>query len=278
MIQGDILMAQFFENLPPYIQALTAGIITWLLTALGAAAVFVFKKVNDKVLNSMQGFAAGIMIAASFWSLLEPAIESSKGSSVPWLPAAIGFILGGFFIRALDYVIPHIHRNAQDKNQQREGVKTSLGKNTLLVLAITLHNIPEGLSIGVAFGGVVSGNGQATFLGAIGLAIGIGIQNIPKGAALSMPIRAAGASRLKSFNYGQASAIVEPIFATIGAAAILVVNPILPYALAFAAGAMIFVVVEELIPDSQSGNNTDLATMSLMIGFTIMMILDVALG
>lgn len=263
-------MAQFFENLPPYIQALTAGIITWLLTALGAAAVFVFKKVNDKVLNSMQGFAAGIMIAASFWSLLEPAIESSKGSSVPWLPAAIGFILGGFFIRALDYVIPHIHQNAQDKNQQREGVKTSLGKNTLLVLAITLHNIPEGLSIGVAFGGVVSGNGQATFLGAIGLAIGIGIQNIPKGAA--------GASRLKSFNYGQASAIVEPIFATIGAAAILVVNPILPYALAFAAGAMIFVVVEELIPDSQSGNNTDLATMSLMIGFTIMMILDVALG
>lgn len=169
-------MAQFFENLPPYIQALTAGIITWLLTALGAAAVFVFKKVNDKVLNSMQGFAAGIMIAASFWSLLEPAIESSKGSSVPWLPAAIGFILGGFFIRALDYVIPHIHQNAQDKNQQREGVKTSLGKNTLLVLAITLHNIPEGLSIGVAFGGVVSGNGQATFLGAIGLAIGIGIQ------------------------------------------------------------------------------------------------------
>ncbi|MDS0965321.1 ZIP family metal transporter [Staphylococcus capitis] len=271
-------MAQFFENLPLYIQALTAGIITWLLTALGAAAVFVFKKVNDKVLNSMQGFAAGIMIAASFWSLLEPAIESSKGSSVPWLPAAIGFILGGFFIRALDYVIPHIHQNAQDKNQQREGVKTSLGKNTLLVLAITLHNIPEGLSIGVAFGGVVSGNGQATFLGAIGLAIGIGIQNIPEGAALSMPIRAAGASRLKSFNYGQASAIVEPIFATIGAAAILVVNPVLPYALAFAAGAMIFVVVEELIPDSQSSNNTDLATMSLMIGFTIMMILDVALG
>lgn len=151
-------------------------------------------------------------------------------------------------------------------------------KNALLVLAITLHNIPEGLSIGVAFGGVVSGNSHATFLGAIGLAIGIGIQNIPEGAALSMPIRAAGATRWKAFNYGQASAIVEPIFATIGAAAILVVNPILPYALAFAAGAMIFVVVEELIPDSQSSNNTDLATLSLMIGFTIMMILDVALG
>ena len=271
-------MSDLFQNAPPYIQALRAGIITWLLTALGAAAVFIFKKVNDKVLNSMQGFAAGIMIAASFWSLLQPAIESSENSAMPWLPAAIGFILGGVFIRVLDYIIPHIHQNAQDKNQQQEGVPTSLGKNALLVLAITLHNIPEGLSIGVAFGGVVSGNSHATFLGAIGLAIGIGIQNIPEGAALSMPIRAAGATRWKAFNYGQASAIVEPIFATIGAAAILVVNPILPYALAFAAGAMIFVVVEELIPDSQSSNNTDLATLSLMIGFTIMMILDVALG
>lgn len=260
-------MSDLFQNAPPYIQALIAGIITWLLTALGAAAVFIFKKVNDKVLNSMQGFAAGIMIAASFWSLLQPAIESSENSAMPWLPAAIGFILGGVFIRVLDYIIPHIHQNAQDKNQQQEGVPTSLGKNALLVLAITLHNIPEGLSIGVAFGGVVSGNSHATFLGAIGLAIGIGIQNIPEGA-----------TRWKAFNYGQASAIVEPIFATIGAAAILVVNPILPYALAFAAGAMIFVVVEELIPDSQSSNNTDLATLSLMIGFTIMMILDVALG
>ncbi len=214
-------MSDLFQNAPPYIQALIAGIITWLLTALGAAAVFIFKKVNDKVLNSMQGFAAGIMIAASFWSLLQPAIESSENSAMPWLPAAIGFILGGVFIRVLDYIIPHIHQNAQDKNQQQEGVPTSLGKNALLVLAITLHNIPEGLSIGVAFGGVVSGNSHATFLGAIGLAIGIGIQNIPEGAALSMPIRAAGATRWKAFNYGQASAIVEPIFATIGAAAIL---------------------------------------------------------
>ena len=164
-------MSDLFQNAPPYIQALIAGIITWLLTALGAAAVFIFKKVNDKVLNSMQGFAAGIMIAASFWSLLQPAIESSENSAMPWLPAAIGFILGGVFIRVLDYIIPHIHQNAQDKNQQQEGVPTSLGKNALLVLAITLHNIPEGLSIGVAFGGVVSGNSHATFLGAIGLAI-----------------------------------------------------------------------------------------------------------
>ena len=266
-------MIDFFENLPPYLQALVAGIITWLLTALGAASVFIFKSVNKRILTSMQGFAAGIMIAASFWSLLQPSIEYGKDGSLPaWLPAAIGFLFGGIFIRVLDSVIPHLHQRIGDKSQYR--VKTSLSKNTLLVLAITLHNIPEGLSIGVAFGGIATGNSQATFLGALGLAIGIGIQNIPEGAALSMP-RAAGASRWKAFNYGQASAIVEPIFATIGAALILVITPI---ALAFAAGAMIFVVVEELIPDSQSGNNTDLATLSLMIGFTIMMILDVALG
>ncbi|MDW8553399.1 ZIP family metal transporter [Staphylococcus nepalensis] len=279
MIQGSVAYVGFFQDLPPFIQALIAGIITWLLTALGAAAVFIFKRVNDKILNSMQGFAAGIMIAASFWSLLQPAINYGAGSAFAWAPAAIGFLLGGFFIRALDLVIPHIHPNTQDTNQYQEGVGTKkLNKNTLLVLAITLHNIPEGLSIGVAFGGVVAGNGQATLLGALGLAIGIGIQNIPEGAALSMPIRAAGASRWKAFNYGQASAIVEPIFATIGAAAVLFITPMLPYALAFAAGAMIFVVVEELIPDSQASNNTDLATLSLMLGFTIMMILDVALG
>ena len=272
-------MVEFFQDLPPYLQALIAGIITWLLTALGASSVFVFKNVNEKILNSMQGFAAGIMIAASFWSLLQPAISYNEDSNLSWLPVAIGFLLGGFFIRALDIIIPHIHQHAVDAQQYQEGPKTDkLNKNTLRVLAITLHNIPEGLSIGVAFGGIVSGNGEATFLGALGLAIGIGIQNIPEGAALSMPIRAAGASRWKAFNYGQASAIVEPIFATIGAATVLIITPMLPYALAFAAGAMIFVVVEELIPDSQSGQNTDLATLSLMLGFTIMMILDVALG
>ena len=271
-------MLDYIAHIPPFIQALIAGLITWLLTALGAATVFLFKTVNHKILSVMQGFAAGIMIAASFWSLLQPAIESSSDSAMPWLPAAIGFLLGGVFIRSLDYVIPHMHRNAQDTSQQVEGVETGLSKNTLLLLAITLHNIPEGLAIGVAFGGVATGNEHATLLGALGLAIGIGIQNIPEGAALSLPIHAAGQSRWKSFNYGQASALVEPVFATIGAAAVLIVTPILPYALAFAAGAMIFVVVEELIPDSQSGKNTDLATLSLMLGFTIMMILDVALG
>lgn len=271
-------MLDYLGTAPPFVQALIAGIITWLLTALGAATVFIFKTVNQKILSSMQGFAAGIMIAASFWSLLQPAIESNSDSSMPWLPAAIGFLLGGVFIRVLDVVIPHIHQNATDSSQKQEGVNTSLNKNTLLVLAITLHNIPEGLSIGVAFGGVATGNAQATVLGAIVLAIGIGIQNIPEGAALSLPIHAAGQSKWKSFNYGQVSAIVEPIFATIGAAAVLVITPMLPYALAFAAGAMIFVVVEELIPDSQSSENTDLATLSLMLGFTIMMVLDVALG
>ncbi|MBI5974032.1 ZIP family metal transporter [Staphylococcus canis] len=271
-------MLDYIASAPPFLQALIAGIITWLLTALGAAIVFVFKNVNDKVLSSMQGFAAGIMIAASFWSLLQPAIESSSDSSVPWLPAAIGFLLGGIFIRSLDYIIPHIHQNATDDTQRKEGIQTSLNKNTLLLLAITLHNIPEGLAIGVAFGGIATGNSHATLLGALGLAIGIGIQNIPEGAALSLPIHASGQSKWKAFNYGQASALVEPVFATIGAAAILIVTPLLPYALAFAAGAMIFVVVEELIPDSQSAQNTDLATLSLMLGFTIMMILDVALG
>lgn len=278
MIQGVTFMEELFGSLPSYFQALIAGIITWLLTALGAAGVFIFNKVNGKVLASMQGFAAGIMIAASFWSLLQPSIEFKEGTTLPWLPAAIGFLLGGLFIRLLDAIIPHIHQRIGDKSHYREGVKTSLNKNTLLVLAITLHNIPEGLSIGVAFGGIASSNEHATFLGALGLAIGIGIQNIPEGAALSMPIRAAGASKWKAFNYGQASALVEPIFAMLGAALIVVMTPVLPYALAFAAGAMIFVVVEELIPDSQSGNNTDLATLSLMIGFTIMMILDVALS
>ncbi|WP_281198914.1 ZIP family metal transporter [Staphylococcus schleiferi] len=271
-------MVEYISNAPPFLQALIAGIVTWLLTALGAAVVFIFKKVNTRVLSSMQGFAAGIMIAASFWSLLQPAIESSADSATPWLPATIGFLLGGVFIRSLDGVIPHIHRNAKEASQRQEGVKTHLDKNTLLLLAITLHNIPEGLAIGVAFGGIATGNAHATWLGALGLAIGIGIQNIPEGAALSLPIHASGQTKWRAFNYGQASALVEPIFAAIGAAAVLVVTPILPNALAFAAGAMIFVVVEELIPDSQSGDNTDLATLSLMLGFTIMMILDVALG
>lgn len=274
----EVHMFEWFSELSPMVQAGIAGIFTWLMTGLGASIVFFFKTVNDKVLNTMQGFAAGVMIAASFWSLLSPAISFSEDNGViPWLPAAIGFLLGGLFIRLLDVVIPHIHPNASSPGHVNEGPSTNLKKSTLLFLAITMHNIPEGLALGVAFGGVVSGN-SAALLGAIGLAIGIGIQNIPEGSALSLPIHGDGKSKMKAFNLGHGSAIVEPIFAVIGAGAVLLVTPILPYALAFAAGAMIFVVVEELIPESQSGDNTDLATMGLMVGFTIMMILDVALG
>ncbi len=270
-------MFEWFSQLSPVAQAGIAGLFTWSMTGLGAAVVFLFKSVNMKVLNTMQGFAAGVMIAASFWSLLAPAIEfSEENGQIPWIPAAIGFLLGGVFIRLLDVIIPHIHPKAQPSHMH-EGPKTNLKKSTLLFLAITMHNIPEGLALGVAFGGVVSGNEQM-LLAALGLAIGIGIQNIPEGSALSLPIHGDGRSKWFSFNMGHGSAIVEPIFAMIGAGAVLLITPMLPYALAFAAGAMIFVVVEELIPESQSGDNTDLATLGLMLGFTIMMILDVSLG
>ncbi|WP_414043773.1 ZIP family metal transporter [Macrococcus animalis] len=270
-------MFEWFSQLSPVAQAGLAGLFTWSMTGVGAAVVFLFKSVNFKVLNTMQGFAAGVMIAASFWSLLAPAIEfSEKAGHIPWIPAAVGFLLGGLFIRMLDVIIPHIHLKGQPSHQQ-EGPKTNLKKSTLLFLAITMHNIPEGLAIGVGFGGILTGNEQM-LMAAIGLAIGIGIQNIPEGAALSLPIHADGKSKWTAFNMGHGSAIVEPIFAMVGAAAVILITPILPYALAFAAGAMIFVVVEELIPESQSGANTDLATLGLMLGFTIMMILDVSLG
>ncbi|TDM14656.1 ZIP family metal transporter [Macrococcus bovicus] len=270
-------MLEWFSQLSHVYQAFIAGIFTWSMTALGAAVVFLVRSVNNKLLNTMQGFAAGVMIAASFWSLLAPALEfSEKAGQIPWIPAAIGFLLGGVFIRGLDVIIPHMHAHASP-GHQTEGRKSNLNKSTLLLLAITLHNIPEGLALGVAFGAI----GHATdsgLMAAIGLAIGIGIQNIPEGTALSLPIHGDGKSKWRAFNFGQASALVEPVFAVIGAAAVLLVTPLLPYALAFAAGAMIFVVVEELIPESQSGENTDLATLGLMVGFTIMMILDVSLG
>lgn len=228
----------------------------------------------------MNGFAAGVMIAASFWSLLAPAITNAEESGYgvwSFFPAAVGFLVGGFFLRLIDVVIPHLHLNEPEEN--KEGPQTKASKNLLLFLAITIHNIPEGLSVGVAFGAIAAGvaNGDA-FLSAVGLALGIGIQNIPEGSALSMPIRAAGTSRWRAFNIGQLSAIVEPIAAVIGAIAVISISAILPYALAFAAGAMIFVVVEELIPESQTNGNKDSATLALMGGFTIMMILDVALG
>ena len=271
-------MVDQFVNLSPVWQAFLATCFTWFVTALGAATVFFFKQVNRKILDGMLGFAAGVMIAASYWSLLAPAIEMSRETNVVplWLPAAIGFLLGGVFIRMIDLILPHLHLGFPES--EAEGVPTKWRRSVLLVLAITMHNFPEGLAIGVAFGAVAANLSSATLAGAVALAIGIGIQNFPEGLAISVPLRSEGMSRWKSFLYGQSSALIEPVAGVLGATAVLLMKPILPYALAFAAGAMIFVVVEELIPESHLGKNADIATSGAMLGFVIMMILDVALG
>ncbi len=261
----------------PVLLALGATLFTWFLTAMGAAMVFFFKTINKKVLNSMLGFAAGVMIAASFWSLLKPAIEmAEENGDIPWVPAVVGFLLGGAFLLLIDKILPHLHMGLA--REKAEGIKTQWQRSVLLVLAITLHNIPEGLAIGVTFGALAHNSDVGMLAGAIALAIGIGLQNFPEGAAVSIPLRREGFSRLRAFNYGQMSGIVEPIAGVAGAYLVLSVTPILPYALAFAAGAMIFVVVEELIPESQTGNETDLSTIGAMLGFATMMLLDVALG
>lgn len=271
------MIMNWFIGLNPIVQALLATLFTWGVTALGAALVFFFKTINRKALDAMLGFAAGVMIAASFWSLLAPAIEMSEGTGLPsWLPAVVGFLLGGAFLRGIDYVLPHLHLDKPI--EEAEGIHTTWRRSVLLVLAITLHNIPEGLAVGVAFGAAACGLPSATLAGAIALAIGIGIQNFPEGAAVSVPLRREGLSRRKCFWYGQLSGAVEPIAGVLGAAAVLLMRPILPYALAFAAGAMIFVVIEELIPESQAEKNTDIATLGAMLGFAVMMTLDVALG
>jgi len=271
-------MIDFIQQFSPVTQAFFATLFTWGVTAAGAALVFSKKEINPKHLDSMLGFAAGVMIAASFWSLLAPGIEMAEQmGQTPWLTAVIGFMGGGIFMRLTDKFLPHLHPGL--KMEQSEGVKTSWQRSTLLVLAITLHNIPEGLAVGVAFGAVAAGLPAATIGGAIALAIGIGIQNFPEGAAVSMPLRREGMSQKKSFLMGQASGMVEPIAGVIGAFFVLMMQPILPYALCFAAGAMIFVVVEELIPESQRVQaNIDMVTMFTMLGFSVMMILDVALG
>ena len=267
----------WFSQLSPVSQAFLAGLFTWSVTALGAALVFTTKNMNKKLLDWMLGFAAGVMIAASYWSLLDPAIEMSQGGSMPvWFAPALGFLMGGVGMRLIDKFIPHLH--LFKKVDEAEGVKTSWHRSVLLVLAITIHNIPEGLAIGVAFGAAALGLHSATLTGALALALGIGIQNFPEGLAVAMPLRREGFSRKKAFLYGQLSGLVEPISAMLGALLVLVARPILPYALSFAAGAMIFVVVEELIPESQQGGNSDLATMGVIIGFVLMMILDIALG
>lgn len=270
-------MIDSLRQLHPVLQALVATVFTWGLTALGAATVFGFKELNRKVLDGMLGFAAGVMIAASYWSLLAPSIElASEGELPSWLPPALGFLFGGAFLWLLDRILPHVHIEYPKKTA--EGFQTTWRRTTLLVLAITLHNIPEGLAVGVAFGAVAMDLPTATMGAAVALALGIGLQNFPEGVAVAMPLRRAGISRLKSFWYGQLSAAVEPVAGVLGAAVVLTVRPILPYALAFAAGAMIYVVVEEVIPESQYEGHTDLATIGAMIGFTLMMVLDVGLG
>jgi len=255
--------------------AFYATVFTWGLTALGASLVFFVKDLNRAVLDGLLGFTGGVMVAASFWSLLAPGIEMSPGEGfTKVMPAAIGFGLGALFIFGLDKVLPHIHINFKES----EGIKTPWHRTTLLVLAITLHNIPEGLAVGVLFGGVAAGIPEASIAGAVALAIGIGIQNFPEGIAVSMPMRRQGVSRFKSFWYGQLSAVVEPVAAVIGAVAVSFFTPLLPYALSFAAGAMIFVVVEEVIPETQQDKYTDIATLGFILGFIVMMMLDVALG
>lgn len=270
-------MVVWFTGLHPVAQALTATLFTWFVTALGAGLVFFFKEINRKVLDGMLGFAAGVMIAASYWSLLAPAIEMAEEGNLPaWVPATAGFLLGGGFLWVIDKILPHLHLGFPI--EEAEGIKTSWHRSILLVLAITLHNIPEGLAVGVAFGALASDLPAASLAGAVALALGIGIQNFPEGTAVSVPLRREGFSRLKSFWYGQLSGVVEPIAGVLGAVAVILIRPILPYALAFAAGAMIYVVVEELIPESQLEKNTDIATMGAMVGFAVMMTLDVALG
>lgn len=271
-------MIDYILQCSPITQALFATLFTWGVTAAGSAVVFFTKTVNPKLMDSMLGFVAGVMIAASFWSLLAPGIEMAEQmGQIPWLTAAIGFMAGGGFMRITDLSLPHLHPGMP--MSKSEGPKTSWQRSTLLVLAITLHNIPEGLAVGVAFGAVAAHLPSATIGGALALALGIGLQNFPEGAAVSLPLRREGMGRTKSFMMGQWSGMVEPIAGVIGAAFVLYMQNILPYALCFAAGAMIFVVVEELIPESQRNDaHIDVVTMTTMVGFAVMMILDVALG
>ena len=267
----------FFHGINPVLGAFIATLFTWGVTALGASPVFFVKRMNPRILDGMLGLAAGVMIAASYWSLLAPAIEMSSGD---WKPATVGFLAGALFLYAIDKILPHLHLGLDIS--QAEGIPVSWKRSVLLVLAVTLHNIPEGLAVGVAFGAVAHATGAAEarelMLGGITLAIGIGFQNFPEGLAVSMPLRREGMGRLRAFLYGQASGIVEPISGVLGAGLVLALQPLLPYALAFAAGAMIFVVVEELIPESQRNGFSDFATLGAIFGFAIMMTLDVALG
>lgn len=251
-------------------------LIPLLGTTLGSAMVFLMKnKMNTKVQKLLLGFASGVMIAASIWSLITPSIEMAEEQGiVSWIPAAIGFLFGIIFLLVLDSIIPHLHLNSK----KPEGIKAKLKNTTMMVLAVTLHNIPEGMAVGVVFAGVLAQNTTITLAGAFALSIGIAIQNFPEGAIISMPLKNEGMSKPKAFLYGTLSGIVEPIGAIITILLTGIVTPILPYLLSFAAGAMIYVVVEELIPESQVGEHSNIGTIGVAIGFVIMMILDVALG
>ena len=272
-----MFVVEWFSQQSPIWQALLAGLFTWGVTAAGAALVFLTARIEQRLLDAMLGFAAGVMMAASYWSLLAPAIEvAEQQGNIAWLPASVGLLVGVLFLWILDSLLPHLHPGKSPEDA--EGIKSTWQRSVLLVTAITLHNIPEGLAVGVAFGGTQAGIPSASLGAAIGLAFGIGLQNFPEGIAVAMPLRREGISRRKCFWYGQLSAIVEPIAAVIGAAAVVFAAPLLPYALSFAAGAMIYVVVEELIPEAHEAGHVNLATVSFTIGFTVMMILDVALG
>ena len=262
----------WFENLHPAIQALIATTFTWGITALGALIVCFFKEMNRKVLDTVLGFSAGVMIAASFWSLLSPSLELSKELGyIEWLLPTIGFVSGGLFVLLSDKFLDKVLRS------KRSMSKASLKRSILLVSAITIHNIPEGMAIGVAFGGIASGIPGMTLIGAVMLAVGIGIQNFPEGAAVSLPLRSEGFSKSKAFMIGQASALVEPISAVIGVLLVVSIRSMLPFLLSFAAGAMIIVVARELLPESVK-ENKNLSTLGVVCGFVLMMILDVALG
>lgn len=270
-------MIEALRQADPIVQALVGGLFTWGLTLIGAALVFLSRSPGRRYLDGTLGFTAGVMIAASFWSLLAPAISLSREmGKAPWMPAVVGFLAGGAFLRLVDRLLPHLHLFAPPGSE--EGVHTRWRRSLLMILAITIHNIPEGLAIGVAFGAAASGLESSSLGAALALTLGIGLQNLPEGTAISVPLRAEGLSKWRSFWYGQLSAAVEPVAAVLGAAAVLAARPLLPYALAFAAGAMLFVVVEEVVPESQSGGNSDLATMGAMVGFSVMMVLDVSLG
>lgn len=271
-------LEHYFKTIGPIRSALIATTFTWLVTAAGASLVFFFRTVKRSVFDAMLGFTGGVMVAASFWSLLAPSIEYSEKlyPSFPWMPAAVGFLLGALFLFSLDKFMPHLHINFGD--EESEGMKTRWHKTTLLMLAITLHNIPEGLAVGVLFGAAATPGSEHLLPAAIALAIGIGLQNFPEGLAVSMPLRRHGVGRFKSFWYGQLSAIVEPVAGVLGAYAVIHMEPFLPFALAFAAGAMIYVVVEEVIPETQRDKYTDVSVLGFIGGFVVMMVLDVALG